>query len=65
MTDKARVVGKTARTRIRIHKVIEAKQNGVCRYCKNPFSQNDAIVSQGKHGRWYYHKKCAETLSII
>jgi hypothetical protein len=44
--------------------LIQVKQKGGCRYCKQAFSDADQIVSTGQKKK-YYHSYCAEKLNII
>jgi hypothetical protein len=49
---------------MRVEAYVLKKQNGVCHLCKGKFNRTDMVVSRG-HPRTYYHKECAERLSLI
>jgi hypothetical protein len=52
------------RTR-RMVSIINAKQNGLCYFCRTKIEEYDVIVSHGHMSRHYSHKKCALRLHII
>ena len=58
------VIANGDRTR-RMVSIINAKQTGLCYFCRTEIEEYDVIVSHGHMSRHYYHKKCALKLHII
>lgn len=58
------VIANGDRTR-RMASIINAKQNGLCYFCRTKIEEYDVIVSHGHMSRHYYHKICAQRLHII